>query len=136
LRIGIKKTALRIALAANLAASVTGLALAHHSFAAFNTETQKVITGIVKKVNWTNPHTWIWIDVPNEKGGTDTWGVEGMSPNYLARRGWTRETIKPGDKLSITVYPMRDGQAGGMFLSAKRPDGEVLSMRGGSTSDQ
>ena len=136
MKIGIKKTALRMALAAGLAAGATGLAVAHHSFAAFNTETQKVITGTVKKVNWTNPHTWIWIDVPNEKGGTETWGVEGMSPNYLARRGWTRETIKPGDKLSITVYPMKDGQAGGMFLSAKRPDGEVLSMRGGSAPEQ
>ena len=68
MRIGIRQTALRIALATSVVAGVTGLALAHHSFAAFNTETQKVITGTVKKVNWTNPHTWIWIDVPNEKG--------------------------------------------------------------------
>jgi microcompartment protein CcmL/EutN len=135
MKIGIGETALRIAMAAGLAACATGLAVAHHSFAAFNTETQKVITGTVKKVNWTNPHTWIWIDVANEKGETETWGVEGMSPNYLARRGWTRETIKPGDKLSITVYPMKDGQAGGMFLSAKRPDGEVLSMRGGGAPE-
>ena len=136
MRIGIRRTALRIAVAAGLAAGATELAVAHHSFAAFNTETQKVITGTVKKVNWTNPHTWIWIDVPNDKGGMETWGVEGMSPNYLARRGWTRETIKPGAKLSITVYPMKDGQAGGMFLNAKRPDGEVLSMRGGGAPEQ
>jgi len=132
MRIAIKQTALRIALVAALAGGAARLALAHHSFAAFNTEAQKVVTGTVKKVNWTNPHTWIWIDVANDKGVTETWGVEGMSPNYLARRGWTRETIKPGDKLSITVYPMKDGQSGGMFLSAKRPDGEVLSMRGGT----
>lgn len=136
MRIVIRETALRIALAAGLTVAATGLAVAHHSYAAFDTGNQKVITGIVKKVNWTNPHTWIWIDVSNEKGGTDTWGVEGMSPNYLARRGWTRETIKPGDKLSITIYPMKDGEAGGMFLNAKRPDGEVLSMRGGSAPEQ
>lgn len=111
------------------------LALAHHSAAAFNTGVEKVITGTVNKVNWTNPHTWIWLDVVNDKGEKVTWGIEGMSPNYLARRGWTRDTLKPGDKLSVTIHPMRDGEAGGMFMSAKRPDGEVLTMVGGAVTD-
>jgi hypothetical protein len=125
----------RTALIAGLAAFGATLALAHHSAAAFNTTVEKVITGTVNKVNWTNPHTWIWLDVVNEKGEKVTWGIEGMSPNYLARRGWTRNTLKPGDKISVTIHPMRDGEAGGMFMSAKRPDGEVLTMIGGAVTD-
>jgi hypothetical protein len=53
-----------------------------------------------------------------------------MSPNYLNRRGWTRTTLKPGDKLTITIRPMKNGEKAGMFMVAKRPDGEVLRMNG------
>src|SRR5258706_4952240 len=81
---------------------------AHHSFAAFNITTQKTISGTVKQVDWTNPHTWVWIDVPNDKNGVDTWGFEGMSPNYLGRRGWTKSTIKPGGKISNVYRQLRD----------------------------
>ena len=120
-------------MAAGLIAVVLGMtstASAHHSFAAFNTTTEKSISGTVKQVDWTNPHTWIWVEVANDKGGVDTFGFEGMSPNYLARRGWSKSTLKPGDKISITFRPMRDGSNGGMFMNGKRPNGEVLSMTG------
>src|SRR5690349_10183962 len=72
---------------------------AHHSFAPFDMSKEKTITGTVTKFEWTNPHSWIWLEVSNDKGGVETWGVEGMSPNYLARRGWTKSTLKPGDKV-------------------------------------
>jgi Family of unknown function (DUF6152) len=132
---GIRKAIERTVLTAVLAAFGGGLAMAHHSFAAFNMGATKVITGTVSKVNWTNPHTWIWVDVPNDKGGVDTWGVEGMSPNYLARRGWSRNTIKEGDKISVTIHPMKDGENGGTFMSAKLANGQVLSMTGGAITD-
>jgi uncharacterized protein DUF6152 len=103
---------------------------AHHSFSAFNMSTEKTITGTVKQVDWTNPHTWIWINVENNQGSLDTFGFEGMSPNYLARRGWSKSTLKPGDKITVTFRPARDGSNGGMFMNAKRPTGEVLSMTG------
>ena len=106
--------------------------LAHHSFSPFDMGTQKTITGTVKTVEWTNPHTWIWLDVPNEQGGVDAWGFEGMSPNYLARRGWTRTSLKIGDKITVTFRPLRDGKKGGMFVSTKTPDGKALTMQGGS----
>ncbi|PWU03562.1 MAG: hypothetical protein C5B51_18665 [Terriglobia bacterium] len=128
------QTVRRAAVTVALIAGASGLALAHHSYAAFDMTAQKVITGTVVKVNWTNPHTWVWLDVPNEQGAMDTWGVEGMSPNYLARRGWSRTTIKPGDKLTITVHPAKDGSKGGSWISAKRPDGEVLMMTGDITN--
>ena len=103
---------------------------AHHSFAAFNVTTEKTINGTVKQVDWTTPHTWIWVEEANSQGGVDTFGFEGMSPNYLARRGWSKSTLKPGDKISVTFRPMRDGSNGGMFMNAKRPTGEVLTMTG------
>ncbi len=114
----------------SLIAGGTSLAVAHHSAAAFDAGQQKVISGTVKKFDYSNPHTWVWLDVPNDQGGMDTWGVECMSPNFLNRRGWTRTTLKPGDKLTITVRPMKNGEKGGMWVKATRPGGEVLLMNG------
>jgi Family of unknown function (DUF6152) len=105
-------------------------AFAHHSFAAFDTTNEKTITGTVKKVDWTNPHTWIWVDVASSPGSVKTFGFEGMSPNYLARRGWSKSTLKPGDQVTVTFRPMRDGSNGGMFMNAKLPTGKVLTMTG------
>jgi hypothetical protein len=123
----------RAAFFAGLLAGGMGVALAHHSYAAFDVTTQKEINGTVKKFDWTNPHTWVWIDVTNDHGGTDTWGFEGMSPNFLARRGWNRSTLKPGDKITVTFRPMKNGDKGGMWVTGKRPDGEVLLMGGAIT---
>jgi hypothetical protein len=101
--------------------------IAHHSFAPFSLETEKTITGVVNRFEWTNPHTWLWLDVGDDKGAVVTWGVEGMSPNYLSRRGWSKTTFKPGDKVTIVVRPMKDGSAGGMFVRATLPDGKALT---------
>ena len=108
-------------------------ASAHHSFAPFDLTMEKTITGTVSRFEWTNPHSWIWVDVPNEKGGVDSWAVEGMSPNYLARRGWTKTTLKPGDKVTIAVRPLRNGEHGGMFVRATLGDGRVLTQSGQPT---
>jgi hypothetical protein len=114
------------------AASVAPIA-AHHSTVPFDTTKQTTLTGIVKEFDWTNPHTWIWINVPNDKGGMDLWGVEGMSPNYLGRRGWTKSTIKPGEKITIVGRPMKDGSKAAMFMSATLADGKVMSQSGQPT---
>jgi len=98
----------------------------------FNMQEQVSITGTVKEVQWTNPHIWVWIDVPGENGEVVTWGLEGMSPNFLARRGWTRTTLKPGDEVTVRLNPLKDGSPGGMFQSTTTPDGVVLTMGGGS----
>jgi hypothetical protein len=107
-------------------------ATAHHSFAVFDMSAQKTVTGTVKKVDWTNPHIWIWIDVANGKGGSDVYGFEGMSPNFLERRGWKRTTLKTGDPITVVYRPLRDGTNGGMFVSSKLADGTALSMGGGT----
>jgi len=125
-----------LALALLVAAVVP--AAAHHSFAAFDMTNQKTVTGAVKQVDWTNPHIWIWIDVANDKGGSDTYAFEGMSPNFLARRGWTRSTLHTGDKITVSYRPMRDGKNGGMFISGTTAAGKVLTMGGAAdgTSSQ
>ena len=64
------------------ASSRAPIASAHHSFAAFDMTAEKTITGVVKKVNWTNPHIWIWVDVTESSGATETYGFEGMTPNF------------------------------------------------------
>ena len=132
-KLSMKQAAQRVMIVASLLAGAASLALAHHSYSAFDMAEQKTITGTIKKFDWTNPHTWIWIDVANEKGVMETWGIEGMSPNYLARRGWTRTTLKPGDKISVTLHPLKTGENGGTWVDAKRPNGESLMMGGAIT---
>jgi hypothetical protein len=129
----VTKTARRFALLASLLAGGTTLALAHHSYSAFDMTGEKTLSGVVKKFDYTNPHSWIWLDVKNDQGSVDTWGIEGMSPNYLSRRGWSRTTLKPGDKVSITFHPSREGN-GGSFVSGKKETGETLGMTGAITN--
>lgn len=107
--------------------AVAPTAFAHHSFSAFNMTTENTLVGTIIGFEWTNPHTWIWVSVKNDKGVAERWGVEGMSPNYLARRGWTKTTFKPGDTATIVIRPMRDGSAGGMFVKATLASGRELT---------
>ena len=120
------KTLVMATLILAAAATVT----AHHSFAAFDINDQKSVTGTVKRVDWTNPHIWIWLDVPSGQGAVETFGFEGMSPNYLERRNWTRTSLKPGDTITIDYRPLRDGKNGGMFMNGKLASGKVLTMQG------
>lgn len=101
---------------------------AHHSFTMFDSTKMVTLTGTIKEFQWTNPHTFTWIDVPNQSGGVDTWAIEGMSPNYLGRRGWTKNTLKPGDKVSVVILPLKDGSKGGTFLRCTLADGTVMVM--------
>jgi hypothetical protein len=114
-----------------LAIAMTATASAHHAAApVFDMTSQKTVTGVVKQVDWTNPHIWVWLEVPNAAGQPETWGFEGMSPNFLARRGWTRTTLAAGAKITVTFRPLRDGRPGGMFMTGKLEDGKVLTNGG------
>ena len=131
MQINLRRTILLATLAGILIAAVAGPAAAHHSFSAFNTTEQKTVVGTVKKVEWTNPHIWIHIEVVNDKGKAEIYSFEGMSPNFLERRDWTRNTLKVGDKITVTFNPLRNGDPGGMFLNGKMASGKVLTMSGG-----
>ncbi|MGH8219944.1 MAG: DUF6152 family protein [Steroidobacteraceae bacterium] len=110
--------------AAALAAS--GAVLAHHSFAMFDQSRMLPLSGTVHDFQWTNPHAFIDLDVPNAAGGVDLWKVELNSPNNLERQGWHIHTMHPGDKVTVVINPLRDGAKGGLFVSVKLPNGRVL----------
>jgi len=120
----------KFSLAAVLSTFSIGIASAHHSFSMFNNTTEITITGVVKEFQWTNPHSFTWVDVTGADGKVETYGLEGMSPNYLGRRGWTKKTLQPGDKITVTIYPLKDGLKGGMFLRCKLADGTEKVMFG------
>ncbi len=101
-------------------------ALAHHSFAMFDQSRQVPLKGTVRDFQWTNPHAWIDLDVPNARGGTDLWKVELNSPNNLKRQGWRSNIMQPGDKVTVVINPLRDGTNGGLFVSVTLADGKVL----------
>ena len=114
-----------LALVVTLAASMA----AHHSPVMFDRTVTKTIVGTVVKFTWTNPHSAILIDVPNESGGVDRWGVELGSPQSMARNGWRSNIIKAGDKVTAVVNPLKSGEFGGIFVSLTLPDGRTLGGR-------
>ncbi|MEJ0006502.1 MAG: DUF6152 family protein [Steroidobacteraceae bacterium] len=106
------------------------VALAHHSYAMFDMSKTVTLQGTVREFQWTNPHSWIWIDVADAKGTAEQWGIEGMSPNYLARRGWSKHTLNPGDKVSVIIHPLKGVEHGGSFMSVTLADGTVMRQSG------
>ena len=108
------------------AALLAGPAFAHHSFAMFDSAKEITLVGTIKEFQWTNPHTWIVFDVTNAGGGVDEYGIEGMSPNYLARNGWDKHTLSSGDKVELVLHPLKDGRKGGFNVSVKLKDGKTM----------
>jgi hypothetical protein len=100
-------------------------ALAHHSFAMFDQRKVMTLNGTVHEFQWTNPHSWIELDVP-QGGAPQRWSIELNSPNNLKRQGWKRDSLKPGDKVTVRIAPLRSGEHGGLFLDAKLSSGQVL----------
>jgi hypothetical protein len=105
----------------------TGSAFAHHSFAMFDMSKTVTLAGTVTNFEWTNPHTWLWIQVPDSNGGSQLWGLEGHAPGELVRHGWTRHSINVGDKISVQIHPLKDGELGGSIAAVTFADGTVLS---------
>ncbi len=106
--------------------TLAGLAYAHHSFAMFDRSREITTPATVTQFQWTNPHSWLEVDVRNAKGGTDHWSIECNSPNNLSREGWKSSSVKPGDKITITFWPLKSGEKGGLFLSLKQANGQML----------
>jgi hypothetical protein len=106
-------------LAAGLSLFVFTLsASAHHSFAAeYDNNKQVTVKGVVQKVAWVNPHAYVFIDVTDEGGKVTTWAFESLSPNALARQGWSRNSLKVGEMVTVNGYLAKDGKP--------LPDGSV-----------
>ena len=107
---------------------------AHHSFAAEFDGTKPVrLSGTITKIEWTNPHSYFYLDVPDSKGHINSWICESGNPGALSRRGWNKGDIKFGDKLIVDGYLAKDGSR---FVDARRvtlPDGRTVY--GGSAGD-
>ena len=97
---------------------VSAAAQAHHSFAMFDNEKEQTLEGTVKEFQWTNPHIWIQVNVKTADGKIVEHSVEGGSPNGLRRQGWSKDTMKSGDKVVMKVHPFKDGSPGGSFVRA------------------
>ena len=86
-------------------------ASAHHSFAAeYDNNKQVTVKGVVQKVAWVNPHAYVYIDVADEKGKVTTWAFESLSPNALSRQGWSRNSLKVGETVTVNGYMAKDGK--------------------------
>ena len=116
----------RLTTAIVLALAITVPALAHHSAAMFDDAKVLEKKGVVKELQWTNPHVWLQV-VIDENGKKTEWSLEGGSPNTLSRQGWRATTFKPGDSVTVRFNPMRDGSAAGLFIGARfDADGKTI----------
>jgi hypothetical protein len=114
------KSILSIALAAGVAVLLAGNhpLFAHHSAAMFDDARVLELKGVVKELQWKNPHVWLQV-VVDDKGTKTEWSVEGGSPNSLSRNGWRSTTFQPGDEVAVRINPMKDGTSAGSFIGAK-----------------
>ena len=92
----------------------------------FDMAKKLTLVGTVTSFEWTNPHAYIEIDVPDEKGTVKHWSIELGSPSILMQSGWKFSTLKTGEKLTLVINPLKSGQNGGFLSEADLPDGRVL----------
>jgi hypothetical protein len=119
-------SAMRLVLACSIVVAGAVPVSAHHSFAAFDRDRQITLTGVVREFQWSNPHAWIQVVVTDEKGRKTEWGLECGSPNMMARTGWKRTTLKPGDRIVAVGNPLKDGKPNASLVKLTLADGRVL----------
>ena len=111
-----------------LATLLNGVSLsAHHSFAAeFDREQPIKVTGAVAKIEWTNPHIWIYVNVKQAEGKAETWAFQGGPPSYLSRAGWSRTDLKIGDTVNVQGFKAKDGSHNAAGGQVTLPDGRRM----------
>jgi hypothetical protein len=103
------------------------IAAAHHSFAIYDADNPRTITGVVREFRWTNPHSWLFVTVVNPDGTETVWEIEHGPVNMLSRQGWTPTTLEPGDRIAIEVHPVHSGAPVGRFIDMQRLSGTTGS---------
>jgi hypothetical protein len=116
-----------VACATLVAIAVPTTSVAHHSAAMFDPSKEVKLVGVVKRFAYTNPHVWIDVSVPRSGGGNTVWSVEGGAPATVKRAGISPQTLKAGDKVTITMSPLRDGRNGGSLRTITLADGTLVS---------
>ena len=119
-----------LCLGAVCAAALAAPAMAHHSFAMFDNEKTVSMKGTVKEFEWSNPHAWLNVVVVSSTGQTEDWAFEMASPLQLTSKGWKKDTLKPGDQITLQAHPLKDGSHGGSYVSVVLPNGQTLGQRG------
>lgn len=104
---------------------------AHHSTAMFDADTTRTWTGTIKEFQYTNPHSWLLVDVTNDDGTVTTWGFEAEGPTTLLRGGIRKSSLPVGSKITITGNPMKDGRPAGAWSKAVLADGTEINPRAG-----
>ena len=116
-----------VSLTAVAVAAFVAPTLAHHSFAMFDAEKTFTLQGTVKEFEWVNPHSWLRVMVNDEKTGKPMlWAIEMSSPGRLVTMGMRADSVRPGDAVSVTFHPLKNGSRGGQFLQAVLPDGKKI----------
>ena len=109
---------------------------AHHSFAAeFDRNSPVTLTGSVTRVDWGNPHIWVFLDVKEDTGKVSNWGVEGGAPNALFRNGWRKDSLKVGDTVTVEGFKSKDGLLRANANRVTLPDGRRV-FAGSSSGDR
>lgn len=112
------------------ALALSAPALAHHSFAMFDGSKTRTLRGTVTEFRWANPHVALFVQAEGQSGADGVWALEMTSPGNLRRLGWSRTTVKPGDKVTVSFNPLRDGRHGGGFRSLTFVEtGQTLTAR-------
>jgi len=106
-----------------ICALTVATSVAHHSTAMFDFEKEVTVEGVVKEFQYSNPHSWLLVDVTNEDGSVTTWGFEAEGPSTLMRAGIRKSDFSPGTRLNITGHPMKDGRPAAAWTVATRSDG-------------
>ena len=121
----------KIRIVAALAVLVAPLpTLAHHSFAMFDKSKEVVLkNAVVKEWQWTSPHTWLYVVVPNGTGTPDKYSIEGGNPGLMRREGFAKGSMTPGEKVTIYMSPLRSGDKGGSMNAVVLPNGKMLGER-------
>jgi uncharacterized protein DUF6152 len=123
-----------VAVAAVSVLAAAGRVLAHHAFSAeFDAKKSLNLRGVVKKVEWINPHTWIHIDVKKADGTVETWMIEGGTPNTLLRRGITKNSLVPGTEIVVDGFQALDGSTRANGRDVTFPDGRKLFLGSSGT---
>jgi hypothetical protein len=120
------------ALLSMLLTASTGIApaSAHHSYAMFDANSLVTFDATVKEFQWTNPHSWLQVMILDDKGVAQEWSLELGPLVALHRWGWKPHSLNPGDKVKVSLNPLRDGSRGGRLMSIVLPGGETLSGQG------
>lgn len=113
-------------LAVLAALAVAAPASAHHSGAMFDHAKTVTLDGTIKEFKWLNPHASIEVMVANPAGAMEEWSIECSTPNILVRKGWSLHSLNPGDKVSLTMHPMKDGGHAGFVMAVTTPAGAML----------